>query len=443
MDKNAFGFYQKNITPAVNHYVSSSQGDDSKDGLTPATAHKTIQKAWSVFKSGEALHLKAGDVFPAMPTVSQSNIYIGVYGEGDRPTVEAELQCIGFDGRIKISNVMIEGINFYNPFRDPKSPKYNGKQLLEDGKTTKDKRDAFALRVLCQGANDITFQDCKFSYFREGLQLYGITNLIVHRCIIAYLYGDKCQGIYADNGTAGTISECYFRHIGWMDETGFSANILNHAMYLQTTAGRMVVQGNIVQETSSHGCQMRCGGDILDNVFVDCSIAAFVSGVGSIQRNTVYGGRDITAADKRGWGFSTVNATVATIADNLVANRKTASGWAYEIQADKVKPQNITWKNNRSANWSLNLSDPQKTGLAFTILDAGSVPDIDRSILEYHLNRKRGDWKNELSGTFLSNAARNGGTSSMASDFTALQKQFQDLQSSIGAFAAKYIKAQP
>jgi len=51
-------------TFAINYYVSSSTGNNSNNGLTPATAWKTLSKLYSAnLLPGDNIHLKRGDIW--------------------------------------------------------------------------------------------------------------------------------------------------------------------------------------------------------------------------------------------------------------------------------------------------------------------------------------------------------------------------------------------
>ena len=80
-------------SPGRTYHVDSVAGDDARDGLTPATAWKTLAKAASlVLGPGERLLLKRGSVFNEEFRVSAQGsasnwAEIGAYGEGMRPQI--------------------------------------------------------------------------------------------------------------------------------------------------------------------------------------------------------------------------------------------------------------------------------------------------------------------------------------------------------------------
>lgn len=77
---------------ATNYYVSNS-GNDSNDGLTPATAWQTLSKVnASSFNAGDSILLKRGDSWNERLTLTSSGsagnpIVIGAYGNGNKPII--------------------------------------------------------------------------------------------------------------------------------------------------------------------------------------------------------------------------------------------------------------------------------------------------------------------------------------------------------------------
>ena len=86
----SFGFVS-----ATNYYVNATTGSDSNNGLTPATAWKTISKvntASSGFNPGDNIYFERGQTWretltPASSGNSTDYITYGAYGEGERPII--------------------------------------------------------------------------------------------------------------------------------------------------------------------------------------------------------------------------------------------------------------------------------------------------------------------------------------------------------------------
>ena len=84
--KNTADLYK--IT-GTKYYISSSDGDDKNDGLSPETAFKTIHGLDKVFTyHGDAILFKRGDIFRFGETINACNSHIyGAYGEGSKPKI--------------------------------------------------------------------------------------------------------------------------------------------------------------------------------------------------------------------------------------------------------------------------------------------------------------------------------------------------------------------
>ncbi|MCD6496328.1 MAG: right-handed parallel beta-helix repeat-containing protein, partial [Candidatus Aenigmarchaeota archaeon] len=80
-------------TSGTIYYVSSSLGDDSRDGLTPQTAWRTISKVNSMtLQPGDAVLFRRGDTWRETLTVPSSGnstdyITFSAYGTGDKPRI--------------------------------------------------------------------------------------------------------------------------------------------------------------------------------------------------------------------------------------------------------------------------------------------------------------------------------------------------------------------
>ena len=99
---------------ATDYFVNSSKGDDHKnDGLSPTSPWRTIEKvnsAFTIFKPGDRILFKRGDIFKGTLIISNSGIacnpiIIGAYGEGDRPIITSFTDLTTWTS---------EGVNIYS-----------------------------------------------------------------------------------------------------------------------------------------------------------------------------------------------------------------------------------------------------------------------------------------------------------------------------------------
>src|SRR5205807_1196294 len=81
------------LSPAATYYVDASGGDDSRDGLSPALAWKTIAKVnGSFFFPGDQILFKRGEVWreslvPPSSGSSENPIRFDASRSGDAPTI--------------------------------------------------------------------------------------------------------------------------------------------------------------------------------------------------------------------------------------------------------------------------------------------------------------------------------------------------------------------
>ncbi len=85
---------------ATVYYFSSSEGDDSNDGLSPETPWKSVQKFNSTsFEKGDVILFKKGDTFriPAADSclMVSSGTTISAYGEGAKPVIKVSIDASG------------------------------------------------------------------------------------------------------------------------------------------------------------------------------------------------------------------------------------------------------------------------------------------------------------------------------------------------------------
>lgn len=88
------------IVSATNYYVSSTTGDDSRDGLSEATAWKTISKVNSkTFLPGDMILFNRGDEWReslSVPSSGNAGAYVifSAYGSGEKPRILGSTQAI-------------------------------------------------------------------------------------------------------------------------------------------------------------------------------------------------------------------------------------------------------------------------------------------------------------------------------------------------------------
>ena len=236
------------------------------------------------------------------------------------------------------SNLVLQDLDFYADTRDPDSPTYGRK---DDGQ-------GYGIYQNWEGEY-LWIEDCRVRFFYQGMCLQThkapFKNLIVRRCVVADCYGVGAghpQGIYLENFENVIFEEDLFDHNGWNEKIdGAVKTVFNHNMYLQhgslTPSAHIIVRDNISARASSHGCQLRPGGLMEDNLFLKDPLAAFVSYDDSIVRdNVVLDGDGIDAQNPRGQGIELLNCPTVLAEGNVIAHKKDATNTQSAINVNPI-----------------------------------------------------------------------------------------------------------
>lgn len=329
-------------------YYVSATGNDNNDGLSESRALRTLAKAYGKIrdKSGDWILLKAGDVFEGgFDSWSKSGksleepLHVGVYGEGDRPIVHSNGK--GFwQGYGTVTNIRMDGIHALANLRLGKS----SEEMIW-------KESGF--RIYGKGGNYV-LHDMKIEGFKFGIVLQGysegaIKNAVMIRCIVNNSFGHwdgavggHSSGIYADAVDGLRFIECTFDRNGWNPQVnGAKRTKFNHNFYVQYNCANVAMSGSIVTRGSSHGLQLRCGGDVINNLFVRNALGFYVSRAPSlVLDNVVMDCDDIDDREIRGQGININPVVQATVANNIVTVKSGRAGWMPGIQVSWTKALN-------------------------------------------------------------------------------------------------------
>jgi chitodextrinase len=284
------------ITPSADSriiYVSSSEGSDDNDGLSPENPVATLLKARNLARPGMPDHilLKTGDTFPTRFGISSFHsgrsasepTVVAYYGESDqRPIVECEGNFWGVFNKAR-SYVAIVGLDIYAANQDPNSDQFDP-DVFHGSRT--------ALNLIGFRGGDILIEDCRFRYIGLGaftaMEPGDLKNITIRRNIVVDAWADSTyffhysdgrnrqQGMYIEDTEGVLIEENLFDHNGWNAEVPAAGkNKFNHNIYMQVNnpnSDEIRVRGNIIARASAHGIQMRSGGRATDNLFVQNSV---------------------------------------------------------------------------------------------------------------------------------------------------------------------------
>ncbi|HWW60177.1 MAG TPA: hypothetical protein VN181_02310, partial [Thermoanaerobaculia bacterium] len=296
-------------TGAREIYVSSSEGNDANDGLTSATAKRTlagtpspmpnnpnnvIPGGFALVRNGAGDHLllKRGDTFSESRAIiwnrsGFSSTYpaiLGAYGTGPRPIIDR-----GGDFGLNISSVTgptvryvaVSGIHFRASRRDWNSPSY-----VADTPETVGRPAIFvgagpnAAAVIVE---DLLIEDCKIEFQGGGVSLVGptfdsIRNVRLNRNVFSdiYVLNAYTTALYASNVTGLTLTE---NLIDGVMRTAIAAGVVDpiydtafsHSVYVQSDTRNAVMQQNIIANAFDGG-MMRPGGLYSGNLVLQTGI---------------------------------------------------------------------------------------------------------------------------------------------------------------------------
>ncbi|HZL72111.1 MAG TPA: hypothetical protein VFC86_06610, partial [Planctomycetota bacterium] len=263
-------------------YVSSSTGNNTNDGLSPATPKATINAGKALVRDGmpDWLLLKAGDTWTGQGLgdwtksgrSASEPIVIGSYGTGARPLIRTGTSD-GVSMFDPVSHVVIVGLHFI-------AHTYDGSQ------------DTCGMRLLGT-LDDILVEDCFVQGYSDNIIVIAVngagslTNFRLRRCVIADSYSDAAhsQGIYTEGVDGLLIEECVFDHNGWKEGAGGSpATIFNHNTYINATSN-VVLRGNMFLRASSIGNKFNAdnSGDsqnslVENNFYIEGEVAISAGG---------------------------------------------------------------------------------------------------------------------------------------------------------------------
>lgn len=339
-------------------YVSSSQGNDNNDGRTTSRPVKTIARAYDLIRDGRPdwIRLRKGDTFyESLPNWKKS---------GKSKTEPMVVSTYGSDSsRPKILTGNTRGMRVTGPeFR--KHLRFVGFELRPHTRTRDEAPGG--IEFICRH-QDILIEDCLIAGFADNLQFQGDSDLRasdvrVRRNVIidSWAVGQHSQGLYAARVDGLLIEGNIFDHNGWKEGVeGADPTIFNHNIYVQSSCSSINVRGNIIANASSHGVQVRPGGNITGNFFYRNSINALLGNeefqtTGTIENNVIYEGKDIGPGLPRGMGIHVQNSQGAKIRDNLILRNGTDAGQseAIAIIGDSGKfVRDLVIEGNTIYNW--------------------------------------------------------------------------------------------
>jgi hypothetical protein len=327
-------------------HVSSSTGNDTNNGLTPASPKRTIAAGKALIRDGypDWLLLKCGDTWDetignwsASGRSAAEPALVASYGTGERPFLRSGTS----DGIVPAFNtnpnfVSVVGLHF-------KAHLYTGSNgspkgvnwirhttgfLLEDCLV-----ERYSANVVIQGYNET-----------NGNQMPNRhANVRIRRNVLVEAYntnsgsGLGSSGLFVANCDGVVIEENVFDHNGWVEGLAGSLPTWHqHNGYVCNGNTGVVLRDNIVYGTD--GVMMRCGGVVESNLYLkNYNAILFGLGIepepagvsGSIRGNVVLDGRDYGngagAPMPGGLCLDMGNVVNTTVSGNIFAHNSTGT----------------------------------------------------------------------------------------------------------------------
>jgi hypothetical protein len=358
------GFTQFTKSEDTRVIYVSQDGDDDNDGLSPATPLRTPMAGyhklrrgypdWLLFKAGDTFTGKIDNLSKHGRSPSERQV-IGVYGEGPRPKMLVyEGTWIGKNFQSYADNLAIVGLHLVAAGRDPDDPNWTG--------APKPNAWAGAGIGILGKVDSVLMEDLVIEHFSGGIVLqsdenHGYqTNMVVRRCVIIDSYGHwdssvggHSQGMYVQYTKGLVIDETVIDRNGWEPRVeGAQRTKFNHNIYVQTCAEETAIRNSIITRGSSHGLQLRGGGEVYNNLFVGNALGFFTALRDSVIRsNVVLKSDDIDLETApRGYGFSILPCLNAVVENNIVSQKVGEADFAEAIGVVWERPS-IEWLDGR------------------------------------------------------------------------------------------------
>ncbi|MGF1469640.1 MAG: hypothetical protein ACFCGT_26250 [Sandaracinaceae bacterium] len=213
---------------------------------------------WLLFERGyEYSEKDLGEIIDAASHgESELNpLYVGAWGEGARPVLDAPLNMFRGD----YSNIVVQGV-----------------ELAGSG--------------LIIGAENVLIDDATLTH-NETFAVQESESFSIRYTAIYDVYtedpangrdwmdehGDRVQGIFVRGTEHLLLEDLFIDHVGWEDgynpdlrvDDGQAPNIYSQNIYLADTNRDVTLRDTISMRAAAYGAQIRSGGFVEDNAFID------------------------------------------------------------------------------------------------------------------------------------------------------------------------------
>ena len=288
---------------------------------------------WLRFESGHEYN-ELGGLFNITGITGESAlhpVHITSYGEGARPVINSEIAAFNYGSGLE--NVVVSGIETTDGFRILET---GGRNLIIDDARLTDEQNALVI----QNFNKFTLNNTEISdtYFEEHPDGAAYWTTTDYSAAGAYIAGT--DGVLVQNSL--------FDHNGWAPDYQYDLStdggsapiILSHNLYIQADNIDTTLRDNIILRGASFGAQVRNGGLIEDNVFIDNNVGLnFLGGdfygAGQVGNFSLTTDNVVTSA-----GYKEINGFNGLINGGIYRNTGNQSTLLDNIVAHLADPNN-------------------------------------------------------------------------------------------------------
>lgn len=263
-------------------------------------------------------------------------VYVGAYGTGDAPIIDIEIRVIASG----TENVVFQDVHLTEGFRAVK-----GENLLFDNVTVT------GTNIDIQNVDSFTLRNSSIHDVVLEEPAKGEDTWSPHL--------NRTSGIFVKSSTGVLLENSLYDHNGWADDYredlsgtgGQPPSKYSHNIYLQSDNLDVTLRDNIIMRGSASGAQVRSGGFIEDNIFLDNNGGGMFGSGGKnpatgnytlFTDNVISSGAHKMTDDGTSAltaGFSS-QGNLATLVDNIITHL-----------ADPDNPAEKAWKE--TTNWAL------------------------------------------------------------------------------------------
>lgn len=308
-------------------------------------------------------------------------VFIGAYGTGEDPKIDGRIQIY----QDQVQHVVIQNINV------------TGVQALTGENLLLDRLSVSGDNVAIQGVTRFTMRDSDIIDVARSESVTDHSFWAASANRISGTYVTRTDGVYLNNNL--------FDRNGWAP--GYDPNLsaskpmppsyYNHNLYVQENVTDITVRDNIFMRGSSFGAQVRPGGVIEGNSFIDNNAALnFFSGgnytlaldnlvtSAGYKRVSDYEGALSMGIDNQGKQTSMIDNIIAHLADPNNRAEQALKTKVHKALADSTGYVNDTivynWSQTTGKISSTNI-DRNVAGLSKSVLDQTTIQNFTADLL--------------------------------------------------------------